>query len=257
MDIKDARIKRLLAEHFTPEESKRLANLNIPLNDPRMVAIRKERKDLYWQYKEQGYTKKDITKRVRFVNKAEGLTGQKGIEKKIERIPHEAATQSYYLEAKVKFERDAETRNRYRILRRAGFFPFEAEELAKMKTIDPKFRKQVFDSPTWQKMIRNHPTVLNGLINRAVIRTRQDPKASKLSDKQIAIIAVKMVRSVLIERKTNKEFSPFDWLRKDYKPPKPVDMAYKKQEESEKRYENIKKEVQHFKKNITKGQFWD
>jgi len=257
MSLRDSRIKRLLADHFTREEAEKLADY--PLSDPRVIAARAERKDIYWQYKEQGLSKQEITKQVRFVNKAEGYTGKKGIEKKLEDVKTSPATKTIYAEAKERFDRDLEARGRYRTLRNAGFFSFEATELARMKNIPKDQRNIVFRTKPWQEMISKHPTSLNDLINRAIARVKRDSSTKGLSAKQIEIIAIKLVKSTLLDHKNKRSFNPYDWLKREYKP-KSVVKDYsdvKKAEQAEVKHIKLQKSMRNADFRQTKGSFWD
>lgn len=257
MDIKHNRIKRLLAEHFTREEAEQLSNY--PLSDPRVIAARHERKDIYWQYKEQGFTKKQIKEHVRFTNKVEGYTGKKGVEKKLEDVKSSSTTKSIYAEAKERFDRDLEARGRYRTLRKAGFFSFEAAELARMKNIPKQIRNQVFGTKPWQSMISSHPIALQNMLRAARNRIKKDPKNTGFSDRQIEALAIKLVKSILLDHKAKKTFNPFDWLKREYRP-KTVVKDYqevKKAEVAEVKHIKLQKSIRNVNFRQTKGSFWE
>jgi hypothetical protein len=257
MDIKDSRIKRLIAEHFTREEAERLADY--PLSDPRVIAARAERKDLYWQYKGQGFTKKQIIERVRFVNKTEGYSGKKGIEKRLEDVKTSPSTKSIYAEAKERFDRDSEARGRYRTLRKAGFFSFEASELARMKNIPKQIREQVFKTKPWQAMIASHPIALNNMLRAAKNRVKKDPKTQGFSDKQIEVLAMRLVKSTLLDHRSKKTFNPYDWLRIEYKP-KGVIKDYvevKKAEVADQKHTTLQKSIRNANFRQVKGNIWE
>ena len=254
-NLYEQRYERLIREHFTPQEAKQLASTNVPLTDPRMVSLRKERVELYWQMRNQHLPKSHLRSEIRIYNKVHGYSGKQGANRRIE----EATGSNYYSEAKNKWEQTQDFHKRFDILRKAGFYPFEARELARMRNIEPSKRDEVFKSKTWQAMIRNHPDALRELLNRAKIRINRDSDIGKLPPSRINQLANKLVREKLQEHKKKKTFNPYDWLKREYKPKSVIrNYDFTRVDKAEAKHSTMRQSVRHDKLvKSNKGVFWD
>lgn len=258
--IHDIRLKRLVREHFTHVEAEQMLKLNLPLKDAKMQAARQERKDLWRSFRQEGLKKGEIRSRLNFVNKAESYLGKTGAAKRLE----EAAKSPGYqpLVEKVMFSNQAQAdfQRRYIILRKAGFFDFEARDLARMKNLSPAQRNELFRGPMFQKMIANHPKEIVHRFDDALRRINKDPRFSNRTEKEKKRVAVNMVRDMLLMHRMKKKFNPYDWLKKEYPRPAKPPSSYSrdnvsKSKQAAARHDNLVSAINHAK--VPAGRFWD
>jgi hypothetical protein len=105
--------------------------------------------------------------------------------------------------------RDLRHDARYQQLKRKGLADWEALHFAAMKDVSPEKRQVTFDSGTWQDGL--------GAYKRFKIKMIKEAMRGRGLDKEDARI---LVAKILLRLFRAKKYSPYDFLKLEYKPPR-------------------------------------
>ena len=223
----EQRYRRLLdKDHLPAWEARQLSQATeFILADPAMRQLRSLRRKEWRQHKKAGLGKRSYNQRVAFYYVAEGLREKRKYQvlKNVQSIRREPRIAKAIRTLRIQRETPAGTEGRYSILRKAGFFPWEARVLATMKDIDPGLRRHTFLSKPWKAMIKNHKAYMEKMLVKAEARLRKElgrAGFSLLSNTQKKIRARGILDAMLRKAYALGRYSPFDWLRREYRPVK-------------------------------------
>lgn len=211
-------------------EAKRFADAGIPLRDPALIELRKERRSAWKEAQKADVGRRAFAKQIGLQYEVEGMRRERRY-RPLERfeafktIPRVAAV---VRETRARRETGAGYEGRFRILTEAKFFPWEARILARMKEIDPSKRRDTFESKPWQAMIRNHAAYMEKMLGKALVRVRREIGERAFREtppRVLARMARDKLEGMLRRAYAAGKYSPFDWIRREYKP-KPVPKGY-------------------------------
>jgi len=144
---------------------------------------------------------------------------------------------------RVQRETEAGAEGRYRILRDAGFFPWEARLLSQMKDVDPSKRRHTFLSKPWQAMIANHKKYMDKMLGKAAVRVRKEMGARRfdeLTKTQKRRLSLQKLNDMLRRLYALGKYSPWDFLKLEYRPkPKPRSYNPETRRRAKKRTEKL------------------
>jgi len=221
----EQRYRRLLyKDHLPAWEARQLSKATeFALADPAMRELRSLRRMEWRQHQKAGLGKRSYDQRVAFYYVAEGLREKKKYQvlKNIQGIRREPKIARAIRMLRIQRETPAGTEGRYTILRKAGFFPWEARILANMKDIDPGLRRHTFLSKPWQAMVKNHKAYMVKMLVKAEARLRKEMGIASfnlLSNAQKKRRAQQILDAMLRKAYALGRYSPFDWLKREYRP---------------------------------------
>lgn len=211
-------------DHMPAWEARQLAEATqYRLDDPAIKQLRSLRRLEWRQHRKAGLGKRSFNRRVAFFYAADGLIerGKYQVVKNIQGISKEPKIAKAIRMLRIQRETPAGTEGRYSILRKALFFPWEAKLLARMKDIDPTQRRHTFLSKPWQAMIKTHKAYVEKMLVKAESRVRKQigNEAFKLlSNTRKKQLAMKILDDMLKKAYAMGKYSPFDWLKREYRP---------------------------------------
>lgn len=219
------RYARLLGEGFPAWEARKIAAAReFRLADPALKVLRRERRVAWKETRKAGLGKRSLNRQIAFQYRAEGLVDDKGRFRPVQRLSEireipRVARQVRMV--RVQRETAAGMEGRYSILRRAGFFPWEARLLATMKDISPDQRRHTFLSAPWQAMIKNHRAFVERMTAKAGNRLRKEmgeTRWNRMTAAQKLRLSQEKLNDMLRRLYATGRYNPYDWLRREYRP---------------------------------------
>jgi|GEM_PF-6706098 len=220
----EQRYRRLTKEGFPSWEARQLSvATQYRLNDPAMKSLRSARRAEWRVHKKAGLSKRSYNQRIGFYYTVEGLKKDDKYQvlANIQNISNTPLVAKRIRLLRIQRETPAGYDGRFNILRKAGFFPWESRILARMEDIHPDLRRTTFLSKPWQAMIRNHQAFLEKMLIKAEAKIRRQMGSSAfkmLSNAKKKQLAMRMVEKALRASYEMGKYSPFDWLKREYRP---------------------------------------
>ncbi len=221
----DQRRIRLLKDGLAPFEARQISKrTDIRLADPELKALRRDRRAGLRAAKAVGLGKRSFNREIRFDYRTMGFTDKRDrldALQQVARIANRPQVVKAIRIARVNRETSAGTEGRIQILRRAGFFGWEARLLATMKDIHPTLRRSTFESQTWQAMIRHHKDFVEKMMGKAAVRVRKEMGADRwneLTSSQKRRLARQKLDKMLRMLYASGKYDPWSWLKAEYRP---------------------------------------
>ncbi len=221
----DQRRIRLLKDGLAPFEARQISKrTEIRLADPELKALRKDRRADLRAAKAVGQGKREVNLKIAFDYRTLGWVDKRGRYnpfRELERVAKRPQVVKAIRFARVNRETSAGTEGRLKILRKAGFFPWEARLLATMKDIHPTLRKHTFESQTWQAMIRHHKDFMAKMLGKSAVRVRKEigkDRWNALTQSQRQRLARQRLSKVLKALYAAGKYDVFSWLKIEYRP---------------------------------------
>lgn len=227
----EQRYRRLFGEGFPSWEARWISRqTDIRLTDPALKELRKERRRGLREARKIGVRKSDYTRQIGLMYRAEGLyrRGRYHPVERVEQYRQMPRVRRAIREERIRKETPAGYEGRRRILLKSGFFDWEARILARMKDIHPSLRRQTFTSKPWQAMIKNHAKYMRRMLAKAAVRIRKEigeARFKQLTKEQVARLARQRLNEMLRRAYEAGTYSPFSWLKREYKP-RPIPRGY-------------------------------
>lgn len=227
---REIRYNRLTKEGFPFWEAKRFSDAGVPLRDPALKELRKERRSAWKEAKKAGVGRRAFAREIGFQYETEGFRRERRYRplEHFEKYKETPRVVAAVRAARIRRETPAGYEGRFRILKDAHFFPWEARLLARMKEIDPAKRRDTFESKPWQAMIKNHPAYVERMLGKALVRVRKELGEKRFREtpqRVLARMARAKLEDMLLRAYAAGRYSPWDWIKLSYRP-KPVPKGY-------------------------------
>lgn len=215
---------RLRSEGFPYWEARQLSEATqYRLDDPAMKELRSLRRREWRSHSKAGLGKRSYNRRVAFYYESEGLKDRDKFQvvKNVQGIRRTPQIAKRVKLLRIQRETPAGYDGRYKILRDAKFFPWEARLLARMEDINPTLRRATFLSKPWQAMIKNHKAFVDKMLIKAAVRVRKEMGRAAynlLSNAQKKRLAQQRLDKLLRNAYAASKYSPYEWLRREYRP---------------------------------------
>jgi len=210
---REGRLKHWGFAHY---EAKKLSKY--PLSSPAIRAVVKDRKETMREARRARIPKIQVRSQLSAMYKAEGITTKKGFNADLliaqyrRRPDVKQAIERYQVSQQRVAYIESGYKDRYRVLRDAGFTVEEARQLARMRDIDPEKRDHTFKSGPWQDMMARHQ-------DRIKVRVKRIAKRYGLTFAQ----ALREYNRIINKKVKSKHVSPWDWIKIEYRPRKQRD----------------------------------
>ena len=222
----DQRRRRLLKEGFAIQEARDISKAtDIRLADPVLKELRRDRRAALRAAKATGpRAKTRVSREIVVELTAGGFVDKRGRItplRHLESFGKRPRVVEIIRQREVARTSDAGFTGRFNILRRAGFFTFEARILAAMKGISAGKRQETFRSAPWQAMLKSRAGYIEKMLGKAIASVRKELGAKRFNDlttSEVRHLALAKIERMLRRWYKTEHVDPFAWLKAEYRP---------------------------------------